>query len=37
MKLPFGLDFVSILVGVALAYWVLPMVLGMFARRSSAE
>lgn len=35
MRLPFGLDFVSILVGVALAYWVLPMVLGMFNRRTA--
>lgn len=28
MKLPFGLDFVSVLVGIALAYFVIPWVLG---------
>lgn len=32
MSLPFGLDFMSLLVGVALALWVLPWVLGMFSR-----
>lgn len=36
MRLPFGLDFVSVLVGVALALWVLPWILGMFSRKSSA-
>lgn len=37
MRLPFGLDLVSILVGVAIAYWVLPWVLGMFSRNRTAE
>jgi hypothetical protein len=37
MRLPFGLDFVSVLVGVAFALWVLPMIMGMFSRRASAE
>lgn len=32
MSLPFGLDFVSLLVGVAFALWVLPWILGMFTR-----
>lgn len=32
MRLPFGLDFVSVLVGVAFALWVLPWILGMFSR-----
>lgn len=32
MSLPFGLDFVSLLVGVAFALWVLPWILGMFSR-----
>lgn len=32
MRLPFGLDFVSLLVGVAFALWVLPWVLSMFTR-----
>jgi hypothetical protein len=32
VSLPFGLDFVSLLVGVAFALWVLPWILGMFAR-----
>lgn len=36
MRLPFGLDFVSLLVGVAFALWVLPMILGLFARRRTA-
>jgi hypothetical protein len=35
MRLPFGLDFISVLVGVALAMWVLPWILGMFAKRSA--
>lgn len=39
MRLPFGLDFVSVLIGAALAIWVLPWVLGMFtrARAKTAE
>lgn len=37
MRLPFGLDFVSLLVGVAFAMWVLPWIMGMFARRRTAE
>lgn len=37
MRLPFGLDFISVLVGIAFALWVLPMILGFFARRRSAE
>lgn len=37
MRLPFGLDFVSVLVGVAFAMWVLPWILGMFSRGRSAE
>lgn len=36
MRLPFGLDFVSLLVGVAFALWVLPWVLGMFSRAKTA-
>lgn len=32
MSLPFGLDFVSLLVGVAFALWILPWILGMFTR-----
>lgn len=32
MNLPFGLDFVSLLVGIAFAIWVLPMILGFFTR-----
>lgn len=37
MRLPFGLDFVSLLVGVAFALWVLPWILGMFSSRRAAE
>lgn len=37
MRLPFGLDFVSLLVGVAFAMWVLPWILGMFSRSRAAE
>lgn len=35
MKLPFGLDFVSLLVGVLFALYVLPWILGMFSRKSA--
>lgn len=37
MRLPFGLDFVSVLVGVVFALWVLPWIMGMFSRRATAE
>lgn len=37
MRLPFGLDMVSVLVGIALALWVLPWVLGMFSRARAKE
>lgn len=36
MSLPFGLDFVSLLVGVLFAMFVLPWILGKFASRKSA-
>lgn len=36
MRLPFGLDFISLLVGMALAMWVLPWILGKFAARKAA-
>lgn len=35
MSLPFGLDFVSVLVGVAFALWILPWILGLFARKTA--
>lgn len=34
MNLPFGLQLKSLIVGVLLAYFVLPRVMGMFARKS---
>lgn len=34
MRLPFGLDFVSILVGVLFAMFILPRIMGFFASRS---
>lgn len=37
MRLPFGLDLVSLLVGAALALWVFPWVMGMLSRRRTAE
>lgn len=37
MKLPFGLDFMSLLVGLALAYFVLPWILGMVGRARSTN
>lgn len=37
MRLPFGLDLVSLLVGIAFALWILPIILGFFARRRTAE
>jgi hypothetical protein len=37
MRLPFGLDFVSVLVGVAFALWVLPWILGMFSRAKASK
>lgn len=36
MKLPFGLDLVSIIVTVVFMIWVLPMLMGLFARRKAA-
>jgi hypothetical protein len=33
MKMPFGLDLMSIIVGILLAYFVLPRVLGLFQSR----
>jgi hypothetical protein len=35
MNLPFGLQLKSLIVGVILAYFVLPRVLGMFAKKSA--
>jgi hypothetical protein len=32
MRLPFGLDVKSLLVGIVFALWVLPWILGMFSR-----
>lgn len=32
MRLPFGLDVKSLVVGIVFALWVLPWVLGMFSR-----
>lgn len=37
MRLPFGLDFVSVVVGVLFAMFVLPWILGLFARRSGSN
>jgi hypothetical protein len=37
MRLPFGLDLVSVLVGVVFAVWVLPMLLGFFSRARTSE
>lgn len=37
MRLPFGLNLMSVLVGIAFALWVLPMILGLLARRRGAE
>lgn len=37
MSLPFGLDFVSVLVGIAFAIWVLPWILGMFHKPTAAK
>lgn len=34
--MPFGLDFKSLVVGAILALWVLPMVMGMFHKSSTA-
>lgn len=34
MRLPFGLDLKSVVVGLLLAYFVLPWVMGLFSRRS---
>lgn len=36
MRLPFGLDFVSLLVGVLFAMFVLPWIMGKFAARKAA-
>lgn len=36
MRLPFGLDLVSLLVGMAIAMWVLPFILGKLASRKAA-
>jgi len=36
MRLPFGLDLKSIVVGVLVAYFVLPWVLGMIGRHKEA-
>lgn len=36
MRLPFGLDFVSLLVGIAFAMFVLPWLMGLFAGRGRA-
>lgn len=36
MRLPFGLDFKSLLVGIAFAMWVLPWILGMFSRAKTS-
>lgn len=32
MRLPFGLDLMSVIVGIALAYFVIPWVMGFLAR-----
>lgn len=37
MRLPFGLDLVSVVVGIIFAMYVLPMILGFFSRRKAAE
>jgi hypothetical protein len=36
MRLPFGLDLVSVLVGIALAYFVIPWLTGMLNRNKTA-
>lgn len=35
MRLPFGLDFVSLLVGIALAWWGIPMFRSLLNRATS--
>lgn len=37
MRLPFGLDFKSLLVGALFVWFVLPWIMGMVGRRSSGE
>ena len=37
MRLPFGLDLKSLIVGVLIAYFVIPWVMGMVASRKSAS
>jgi hypothetical protein len=35
MNLPFGLQFKSIVVGILIAYFLLPRILGMFAKKDA--
>lgn len=37
MRLPFGLDFMSLVVGGLLAWFVLPWLMGFFTRATSRE
>lgn len=37
MNLPFGLDLMSVVVGILFALYVLPWILGMFSKKSAAK
>lgn len=37
MRLPFGLDFISVIVGVLFAMFVLPIILGWFSKMRSGN